>query len=439
MMDGSPKWFRFSNTQSLQVFHLLRQGAMIGTSVLLAKSRLTVADIGAYELLMYLAYTLSFWWVTGLAQGILTKYPRLAAIEQKQLIFNGYLLFLSISTLLFVLLWGFPNTALQWLTGQTEIRFFDILLIFALLNFPTFLLENYLLLQNKSQQIIIYGSIAAILQPIVVIIPVWLGLDFQWSIIGLVVLAAFKHSWLFVNVWQNGSWQLNIPLLKNIIYLSLPLVAYSLLGGFNVAFDNWLVNFHYNGDPVQFAIFRYGAQELPLTLALTNALGTALLPDIAKNLSESLSAIKTKSLRLFHLLFPLTIVIILTDRWLFPILFNPNFIASVPIFNVYLLILISRLVFARSVLVGLQANRQVLVISVIELIINALLSFWLVQYWGMVGIAVGTLIAYSVEKILLCAYLYVRFGVPMGAYTDIKWFVIYNTLLISAFFITFLY
>lgn len=425
--------FKFSNTQALQFFHLLRQGAMVATSVLLAKSRLTVADIGTYELLLYLSYALSFWWVTGLAQGILTKYPRLSSDEQKQLIFNGYALFLSISIALFIAIRLFPSVFLQLLTNQTHVRFFEVLLIFTLLHFPTFLLENYLLLEEKPYQIVTYGSITAIFQPLAVLVPVWLGLDFQWSMIGLTLFAGGKHLWLLVNVWYNGSWQFNIKLVQNVIYLSLPLIAYSLMGGFNVVFDNWLVNFHYKGDPAQFAIFRYGAQELPLTLALTNALGTALLPQISKNLTESLAALKANSLRLFHLLFPLTIIIILTDRWLFPFIFNPDFIASVPVFNIYLLILISRLIFSRSVLVGLQANRQVLFFSIIELIINALLSIWLIQYWGMVGVAVGTLIAYTLEKIFLCAYLQVRFGVPVQAYVDVKWFSIYTAALLLAY------
>ncbi len=431
--------FKLTNTQSLQLFHLLRQGAMVGTSVLLAKSRLTVADIGAYELLLYIGYTLSFWWVTGLAQGLLTQYPRATPLDQKRLIFNGYVLFCLISAFLFISLQLFPTVFLQLLTGQSQVRFFEILVVFALLHFPTFLLENYLLLEDKPRQIVIYGIVTAMLQPLAVLIPVWLGADFQWSMIGLVIWAGAKHLWLLVNVWHHGSWQFDIKLIQKVVYLSLPLIAYSLMGGFNVAFDNWLVNFHYKGDPTQFAIFRYGAQELPLTLALTNALGTALLPTISKNLNESLNIIKIKSLHLFHLLFPLSILILLTDRWLFPFIFNANFTASVPVFNVYLLVLISRLVFSRAVLIGLQANRQVLFISIIELTINALVSFWLVQYWGMVGIAVGTLVAYTLEKILLCAYLYLRYRIPIHAYMNVKWFTVYTAALLlayAAYFIT---
>lgn len=428
-----------TNTRALQLFQLLRQGGLIITSVLLAKSRLSVADIGAYELLLYLGYTLSFWWVTGLMQGLLTKYPQLPESKQKQLIFNTYALFLGISILLFLLCWSFPAAFLKLLTGQTDIRFFDILLVFVLLNFPTYLLENILLLQERPKEILAYGVFSFLAQPIAVLLPVWVGLDFQWSMIGLAMVAGLKHIWLFINIIQNGSWYWNWKLLHQLISLSSPLIIYALMGGFNVAFDNWLVNFHYKGDPAQFAIFRYGAQELPLTLALTGALGTAMLPLVAKNLPAALADIKSKSLRLFHLLFPLSILIVLTDRWLFPFVFNPVFVASVPVFNIYLLILISRIILSRPVLVGLQANREILVISIIELLLNGILSFWLVQHLGMVGIALGTLVAYSIEKILLCVYLYMRFGVPWSAYTDVKWFSIYTFFLLAAYGFTIFY
>lgn len=425
--------FELTNTRALQLFQLLRQATLIVTSILLAKSRLTVADIGAYELLLYIAYTLSFWWVSGLIQGLLTQHPQLLETEQKQLIFNTYLLFASISFILFILFIGFPKFLLQLFTGQTTFRFLNILLVFIFISFPTYLLENLLLLQKKPKEIGAYAICTFIAQPLSVMLPVWLGLDFGWSMVGLTIITGLKHLWLLINVWQNGIWQFRWQLLKKLIYLSTPLIIYALLGGINIAFDNWLVNFHYKGDPAQFAIFRYGAQELPLTLALTNALSVAMLPEIAKNLPEALAAIKIKSLRLFHFLFPLCIIIILTDHWLFPLVFNPVFIASVPVFNVFLLILISRVVFARTVLVGLQANKEMLYISIFELLLNGIISFILVQHWGMVGVAIGTLVAYTVEKILLCAYLHLRFGVPVGAYTDMRWFTIYSLALVSAY------
>lgn len=423
-----------TNTKALQLFHLLRQSSSILTAILLTKHTLALEDIGAYEMLMYLGYILSFWWVSGLVQGLLTQHPQLPPIEQKQLIFNAYLLFLALSLGLFVLLSCFQSFILQILVGQNEVRYFSIFLLYALLNFPAYLLENIMLLQEKPKEILWYGVFSFLIQPTFVLLPIYAGWDFRWSIVGLATAAGLKHLWLFIHILQNSIWKIRIDFVKNWALIALPLVLYALLGGFNTAFDNWLVNYHYKGDEAIFATFRYGAQELPLTIALTNALGTAMLPEVQKDLKTALEAIKNKSRHLFHLLFPITIGLVFAGKWLFPWIFNETFAGSVAIFNIYLLILISRVIFSRSILIGLQANKQILIISLIELIINAVASFILVQYLGLVGIALGTLIAYTLEKILLCAYLYARFRIPVHAYTDLRWLAGYVFILLICYY-----
>ncbi|MBE2206929.1 MAG: hypothetical protein IAE84_05055, partial [Saprospiraceae bacterium] len=83
-----------SDVNALQAFHVMRQAAVIMTSVVMAKSALSTDDIGRWEMLLYIGYTLSFFWVSGLIQGMLTIVPKLELIDRKIFIFNTYLLFL---------------------------------------------------------------------------------------------------------------------------------------------------------------------------------------------------------------------------------------------------------------------------------------------------------------------------------------------------------
>ncbi|HMP24474.1 MAG TPA: polysaccharide biosynthesis C-terminal domain-containing protein [Saprospiraceae bacterium] len=422
-----------SNAQALQFFQLLRQGSLILTAILLTKSRLSLSGIGAYEMLMYIAYVLSFWWVSGLMQGLLSRLPQLDTVDRKKLIFNAYVVVVALSATIVAVCWLWRSQVLLLLVGQPDLHYFAVFVWFMAFHFPTYLLENLLLLQQKPYAIVGLGIFSATATMVAVLVPVYAGWNFQWSFVGLAFVAVLKHAWLLANVWQNGIWQWQWPLVANWLRLSSPLVLYALLGGLNTAYDNWLVAHHYEGDEAIFAIFRYGAQELPFALALTGALGTAIIPAIATDLNAALQSLKGSSRRLFHLLFPMAVALMLSGHWLFPWVFNPAFITSVDIFNIYLLLLISRLVFARPVLVGLQANRAVLFISIIELVVNVGLSYWLVQHFGLRGIAFGTLVAFTLEKILLCVYLYWRFGVPVGAYTDLRWFGIYASALLSAY------
>lgn len=401
--------------------------------MLLAKSPLSTEEIGVYEMLLYIGFTLSTFWATGLMQGFLAQYPQLPETERPAFLFNAYLLFLLASSLVLALMLLGKRAVLLVLAGQPGLPFYELFAVSLWLSVPAYLVENYYLVLRKPGAILSFGLFAFSLQAGVVLVPVFLGLGLLWSFYGLIALGMLKYAWLIALLARQGALRLNIPMALRWASLSAPLMLYALMGSFNQSFDNWLVNFQYKGDEQMFAIFRYGARELPLAMALANALGSAMLPEVAANLEAALAAIKEKSLKLFHLLFPLSIFLVLTSKWLFPLVFNEAFAASALIFNIFLLVTISRLIFSRTILVGLNANRMIFYISLLELAFNVALSFALVPLFGLAGIAIGTVAAYSLEKALLCWYLYRRFGIGIGQYTDMRWYLAYSALLVLGF------
>ena len=416
----------------------MRQGATILIAVFLAKSPLSTEEIGIYEMLLYIGFTLTTFWVTGLMQGFLAQYPQLPKEQQPVFLFNAYLLFLLASSLVLALMiWGKAGILIV-LTGQPELPYYELFAVFLWLNVPTYLVENFYLVLRKPGAIFFFGLFAFGLQALAVLAPVFLGYGLLWSFYALLALGILKYAWLALQLARWGAFKLDVGLALRWASLSIPLMLYALMGSFNQSFDNWLVNFWFKGDEHAFAIFRYGARELPLALALTNAFSSAMLPEVAANLPVALASIRKKSLKLFHLLFPLSIGLALASGWVFPLVFNEDFRASVPVFNLFLLVLVSRLIFSRTILVGLNANRMIFYISILELAFNVALSFALVPFLGLSGIAIGTVAAYSLEKALLCWYLYRKFGIGIGQYTDMRWYLAYSALLILSFVAAFL-
>ena len=82
------KNFINTNVKALQAFHLMRQGAVILIAVLFANSQLGTDVIGNYEQLLYIAYTLSFFWIAGLIQGLLTSFPDYSEEKKPVFLFN---------------------------------------------------------------------------------------------------------------------------------------------------------------------------------------------------------------------------------------------------------------------------------------------------------------------------------------------------------------
>ena len=211
------------------------------------------------------------------------------------------------------------------------------------------------------------------------------------------------------------------------------MIGYALISGFPPVFDSWLVGWFYK-DESSFAIFRYGARELPLAIALANALSAAMIPEVTKNKTAAFTIIKQKSLKLYHLLFPLSILLMLTSKWWFPLVFNADFEGSAEIFNVFLLVIISRLVFPQTILMALKETKIILGISILELLLNVVLSILLVQKFGLIGIAFGTVAAFWFEKIAIAIYLHFKHEISFENYTPVGWFLGYSFLLVLSYF-----
>ncbi len=416
----------------MQAFHVMRQGGVVLTSVLLAKSALDTSEIGEWELLLFVGYTFSFFWASGLVQGLLTMYPKLEVNTQKSLIFNTYLIFITLSTAIGMALWADDGKWLAKGLNQPELPHIGLYALVMALQLPVYLLENFYLLKDKPGKILGFGIFSGLGQVLSIGIPVWIGEGLEGGLWGLCAFTVIRHIWLLVFVWRNGSFSPDWQLCRKLLVLSAPLMGYSALGGIQIAMAGWLVAWFYPGDSAAFAVYRYGAQELPFAMALSTGLGMAMLPELAKSPELALSEIKVRSLRLFHGLFPVALIIMLSSEWLFPFVFREAFQGSVPVFRWYLLILVTRMIFSRTILIGLEANKAVWWISVAEVIIFGVLGYAFGAVWGLVGIAAATLVTYSLEKVLLCWLLYRKFGIGVSAYTDMRWFAIYACLMVGA-------
>ena len=424
---------KISPLRALQLFNVGRQGSLILIAILLAQLHLPTAQLGNYEQLLFLGHILSFFMVSGLIQGMLSYYPDLDSAKQRRFLFNALLLFLALGLLIVGLAWLGRAWLWKFAVHREQLDFYQLFLIYLGLNFPSFLIENHLVLQKKGWHILRYGLFSFGAQLVAMVLPVCLGWDFKYSFYGLIGVGAGRLLYLIVLVGFRGGLSLDLQLIRTWLKLALPLILYAILGGLVPAFDAWLVGYLFAGDEEMFAVFRYGAQELPLALALTNAFSNVMVVEVAMDVSNALPLIKARSLRLFHFLFPLSIVLMLLSPVLFPWVFNPDFAKSAPVFQIYLFVIISRLVFSSTLLIGLKANAVLTWIGGMELLVNIGLSLYLGQKFGLVGIAMGTLVAFTFEKLMQCIYLYRKHGISPKEYLDFRWFFGYSALLLIAF------
>jgi O-antigen/teichoic acid export membrane protein len=131
-----------------------------------------------------------------------------------------------------------------------------------------------------------------------------------------------------------------------------------------------------------------------------------------------------------HLLFPATMLMMLIARWLYPLMFRHDFEKSSGIFLVYALLIIPRLVFPQTIIIGRKKTHITLIAAVIEIVVNIALSMLMIK-WGykLVGVAVSTFIAYIISNLFLVLYVWFKMKIKPAEYIPLKVFAIYSFLI----------
>ncbi|MBU0763637.1 MAG: oligosaccharide flippase family protein, partial [Bacteroidetes bacterium] len=345
-----------TNVSGLQYFQLFRFGTILIISILFAKSHLLTEEIGRYEVLLLIAGAVCYFWVSGLIQSLLSLYNNnrsfsgnpVKSDDRSPVLFNAFLLMIFFTGLATLFVFVFSSFLATTLGGRSEIPCFDLLILYLLFSTPSNLIEYIYLLRNRPRHIIVYGTVTFLLQIVLVGGPVVAGYGIEYGIAGLVVISGLRFVWLSVLIFRHARFQFSRLFIREHISLAAPLIISIFLSGSAQFVDGFLVAYKFG--EARLAVFRYGAREMPVVVLMANAFSTAMLPEFspAGGIREAIATLRRKSLRLMHLLFPLTIILLLLSHRLYPIVFNNNFIDSARVFNLYLLIIVSRLVFPQT-------------------------------------------------------------------------------------------
>ena len=403
----------------------------------MTKFKYTPAEIGQWEMFLFIASLLSFSWVTGIIQSLLPLYHRNRAfrklgdngMEKSPEIFNAFLLLTYFSLIIF-LLGHISKNYFSVFNQSGNVPYLNLLFLYILLSSPVCLIEYIYLLNNRSYRILQYSLYTFTAQLIMIIVPLLFHKDIIFSVYGLIIISGVRWIWLIVLLRRYAKWEISTDFLKEHLYLAAPLIITTLISGSAQYVDGVIVTTVYR-DPSIFAMFRYGAKEFPLAMMLTAGLSSAMLPEFStrNKMKDALETIKNKSKSLMHILFPMTMVVMFFTRWIYPRLFTPEFHTSAGVFMVYLLLVIPRMVFPQTILIGRKRTKVTMIAAFVEFSVNIPLSIMMIKWgYGIVGVAVATLIVYLISRIFLVIYLRVAMNIKPQEYIPVKVFLIYSAL-----------
>ena len=182
--------------------------------------------------------------------------------------------------------------------------------------------------------------------------------------------------------------------MQGMFLYSVPLGLATMLGSLTLQLHSVIVASICS--PEDFAVYINGAMEIPVIGIVTGSITTVVFAEMAEMCAKG---DKAAALQLFHkasirsacILFPTMCFLLATATTFITFMYSEQYQASVVPFVIYLFVLPIRIVVYGSALMALGMTRVILVRSILDLIINAILCFVLVKLIGYIGAAIATI------------------------------------------------
>ncbi|MFI5221740.1 MAG: lipopolysaccharide biosynthesis protein [Bacteroidia bacterium] len=430
--------FKLDKFNSLQTFQFLRYGTFFVISILLAKIAMIyqydygLTMLSSYENLMLVSSSLTFFWVGGICNTLIPYYNNADEAKRRKVLFNTFILLLAFSMLASITI-----VILGIIDGHDQ-NLYNMFALVVLLNTPTYITDYIFYLREKYKALVIWGVITLAAQILMLCTPLFFRQSLGLAINMLLVLALFKFNYTLILLLRHSTISVNTRMSLDFLQKATPVIFSILIAGSMEYINSYIVRYNFSKE--QFAIFRYGARELPIFLIFANSLSNIYSGEISRfnaqnRLDEALSNLKKAGAKLMRWMFPLSIVLLFASPYMFKYLYSDALVDGYKIFNIYLLLIVSRMLFPQTVIMGLMKNRVFYLISTNELIINGLLAFWFVSLFGITGIAYASAIAFMAEKIMLLIYCRME-GIVWRRFTPIVEYFIYSLILLTAFIIS---
>ena len=416
------KYFINDTARQVQLFMVCRQLGIILASIILAWV-LPVEEVGVIEMLMFAGYLMTFFWSDALLRGYLSKKE---LHRDKQEVTNFFLLYFLGSILSMLILLAGQSFLIPLFTSRSDLPGLELYAFYQILVLPLWVAPFIGLFKGLN---ILLASCYVLIAPA---FACWTGFNslpgIEGILLGLFCYALVGFGWVLTQTKLKGSIRFG-GLLKILWPATWPLVMYAVSTGLARSFDAWLVASTFT--EADFAIFRYGAREFPIVAALSAGLSTILIPRLHDHLA--LGELKSRSIRLMHAWYPVIAVLMLASHFIFPLIYGDAYLMSASIFNIFLLLTLTQLFFPQSIMIARGDSRLLWYVSIAELCVNVGVSLLLLPYFGLVGIAWGTLIAFIFEKIILMTIIQRRYGIPSSGIMAPKVLFGYAFLLLSAY------
>lgn len=414
--------FLSDDVRQAQFYMICRHTGVILSTIIMA-NMLAVEAVGTIEMLFLCGYFMTFFWSDALVRGFLAHKSE---FKDKGSASAFLWLYFFLALLSMLLLTAGRKWLLPLMTSRDDLEGFSLFIFYQALIIPVWIAPFLGLLKGHNTLLL---SLYVLIGPS---FACWTGIQsypgIEGVFIGLLCYAIVGFAWMLTQTRLATNFEFQ-KLWWKIWPATWPLMMYAVSTGLARSFDAWLVAQQF--DDASFAVFRYGAREFPLIIAVTSGMSAMMIPRLKD--AVGVDELKVRSTLLMHRVYPLVGLFMLISPFLFRYIYGDAYTGSAIIFNIYLLLSLTQLIFPQSILTSRGHTRTLWYISVAELIINVIASLLLMVPFGLAGIAAGTLIAYVFEKIMLLIFIRKKYQISLSDIVQPRVLMIYSVVLIFCF------
>lgn len=209
------------------------------------------------------------------------------------------------------------------------------------------------------------------------------------------------------NQYKRTVFKLSPKYFKSQLIFSIPIYTMGIINVFNFNLDKNLVSMFY--DPLKYAAYVNGAYQIPFVGILSNSVISVMLPDISSRFKNGNKTILNNIVCEFRklikvqyaILFSLFISLFIFSKGTVIFLFSDKYIESVPIFRVYLLMLLFQSLNLGVLLTAADKQKNIVRSGIIMFICNIIILFIISKTIGFNYLAWGPVCSTLIMNICL--------------------------------------
>ena len=282
---------------------------------------------------------------------------------------------------------------------------------------PTVVMTPTFIARGEERYASMWGSSHALSQVFALMIPTLCGfgatgIAYGLAASGLIRLTSFT---VVFRRYVNGEHVHTPGLLKRQLYFCAPLGVALAAGVLTRSIDKWLVAWH---EPLKVGIYSIAAFEVPILAVLPYAGGAAIAVSMVTmfhndQVSSAHSVWWNQARMMSLVVVPLTVGLVVIAPELFEILFSHSYRTSVLPFQIFTLIGLHRVTEYGAVLRAAGRSVEIVYSSLILLGSNLVFGYIGLQVHGLVGLTMGSVLAFSVAWVWILSRLKNVFDVSM--------------------------